>query len=737
MWSYIERILYDNTIEEEYYKKLRQKSSSNSAIIVGLVAAVGGFLYGYDTGLINDILEMHYVYETFPSNGTSFSTHERALITAILSLGTFFGALVAPLISDNYGRKFSIIFASAVVFNVGNVLQLASSTIPFLCVGRCVSGIAVGILSAIVPLYQAEASPKWVRGLVVFTYQWAITWGLLLASAVCQGTRRINNSGSYRIPVGLQFLWALILSSGMLFLPESPRYYVQKDNIQKALNSLSKLRRLPTDDADLIEELVEIKANHDYELSFGKTTMLDCFRNGGGRHKQVLRMFTGIGVQVFQQCSGINFIFYYGVNFFSSTGIHNYYIMSFITYLVNTIFTIPGIILIDIIGRRNLLIYGGIGMSVANYIIAITGVSVAKKETANILSISFACIFIAFFASSWGGCAWAVSSDIYGISIRQKAISLTAATNWLVNFVFAYITPYLIDTGNRTAAIGNKIFFIWGSCNAAGVIFVYFTVYETKGLKLEEIDFMYNNCSSARTSTKFKSRKIFNLDHTYNDLVTTALSPAVSHPDSPDKPPNDGPPGSNSDKTITTSNNNEKLSSNDHNADFVPLYYNLEHKKDEPTLAIHNDMLLPSFSSESGASSLDSTSLPLHTRKYSGSSASTAQNTSKNDYQTYLESLKRDYNTSQLNNENKYTRYSQHNTASSVFPLSNPEISLSSTNSRLMTDKDLRSMNAEYNSLMDRPKDPNSDDQLAGPKMTIIATPFFNQPPSDSDTDED
>lgn len=324
---------------------MRQKSSSNSAFIVGLVAAVGGFMYGYDTGLINDLLEMHYVYTHFPSNHTGFATHERAIVVASLSLGTFFGALVAPLISDNYGRKFSIILSAGIIFNIGNILQISSTEIALLSVGRLVLGFAVGILSAIVPLYQAEASPKWVRGSVVFTYQWAITWGLLIASAVCQGTRKISNSGSYRIPVGIQFLWALILSTGMLYLPESPRYYVQKDNLEKALYSLCKLRRLPEDDECLIEELVEIKANYDYERSFGKTTILDCFRSGGGRHKQGLRMLTGIGVQFFQQCSGINFIFYYGVNFFNSAGVKNYYIMSLITYIVNVVFTVPGIIL--------------------------------------------------------------------------------------------------------------------------------------------------------------------------------------------------------------------------------------------------------------------------------------------------------------------------------------------------------------------------------------------------------
>ena len=107
---------------------------------------------------------------------------------------------------------------------------------------------------------------------------------------------------------------------GMSFLPESPRYYVQQDNLQLALDSLCKLRKLPPDDDDLIEELVDIKANYDYELSYGKTTVLDCFKSGGGRHKQGLRMLTGIGVQFFQQCSGINFIFYYGVNFFHQQG---------------------------------------------------------------------------------------------------------------------------------------------------------------------------------------------------------------------------------------------------------------------------------------------------------------------------------------------------------------------------------------------------------------------------------
>lgn len=703
-------LLYDSTVEEEHYKKMRQKSSSNSAFIVGLVAAVGGFLYGYDTGLINDIMEMTYVKSHIPLNNTNFTVHERALITAILLLGTFVGALVAPLLSDTYGRKFSIILSSSVIFNVGNALQVLATNVALLCAGRAISGLAVGILSAIVPLYQAEASPKWVRGSIVFTYQWAITWGLLIALAVCQGTRKILSSASYRIPIGLQFLWAGTLCVGMLFLPESPRYYVQKNNIQAALRSLSKLRRLPDEDPDLIEELVEIKANYDYEMSFGKTTLLDCFRLGGGRHKQTLRIITGMGVHAFQQCSGINFIFYYGVNFFASTGVHNYYLISFITYLVNVLFTIPGIIFIDIVGRRKLLLFGGAGMSFCNFIIAIIGVTVANQESRSYVSIVFSCCFIACFASTWGGAVWALASDIYGISIRQKAVAITAASNWLVNFTFAYITPYLIDTGQHTAALGNKIFFIWGGCNALGTLFVYFMVYETKGLKLEEVDFMYLNCENSRASTKFKSRTI-----DYSNMVTGPCG-GVATP-----PSNEWALRNLHDKEILNSSSSPGAPE-DHYVSGSDSEIGMTHDRvgTDMTAIPHNNMLAPVLSNTSSESS-DNSLMSTH---------------SVTDYQKYLQNLQKESTlttnrhplTSQTSNSilripgasNKYSM-------TQTTPIGRYNSSQSQTGTSLTNTDSYVSANGLNESI-------GIGLQLNG-NMKIIAAPFFNNPPSDSDSD--
>ncbi|VEU23839.1 DEKNAAC104961 [Brettanomyces naardenensis] len=482
-----------------------KKRSTWMAIFVGLMTAVGGFLFGYDTGVINSILEMPYVKKVFAGSSGVFTAEETSITTAILSIGTFFGALTAPLFSDHIGRRFTIIICTSVIFNVGIILQLIATGLPLLCIGRIVTGYSVGILSAVIPLYQAETSPKWIRGSIISLYQWAITWGFLVSSAVAQGTRLMNSGSCYRIPIGLQMVMSCFLATGMFFLPESPRYYVKCDRLDDAIMSLSTLRRLPPDDDSLIEEMIEIKASHDYELSFGRTTYLDCFRDSPGRVGQRKRMFTGIMLQALQQCSGINFIFYYGVNFFVKTGVTNSYLMSFITYLVNVAFTIPGIWAVEVLGRRTLLLTGALGMTVCNYIIGIVGVE-TNSVIANKIMLAFVCGFIAFFAATWGPVCWVVVGETYSLSIRQKAVSICAATNWLINFVFAYSTPYLIDTGQHTAAMGTRIFFMWGSLNLLGFVISYLMVYETKGLMLEDIDELYRVCKVASKSSYYKTR---------------------------------------------------------------------------------------------------------------------------------------------------------------------------------------------------------------------------------------
>lgn len=481
--------------------KTRKIKSSFMGLYVGLLTSIGGFIYGYDTGVINGLLEMNYVKINFSKNKHDFNAEEIAILTAILSLGTLAGSLFSPLISDKLGRRFCIILALLIIFTIGVILQICASSFGLLLAGRFINGIGVGIISSVVPLYQAEISPKWIRGTVISFYQWAITWGLLVSSAISQGTRKINNPNCFRIPISLQFIWCGFMLVGLFSISESPRFYVMKNKLDDAILSLSRFRRLSINDSELIEELIEIKASYDYEISEGNSGYLDCFKNSPSRNRQLKRMLTGLTLQALQQCSGINFIFYYGVNFFAATHVNDSYLISFITYAVNVAFTIPGILLVDKLGRRKLLIFGSFGMIVSNFIIAIVGTSTMDSSVlVNKIMIAFVCLFIAFFASTWGPVVWILTGELFNLSIRQKAVSISASCNWIVNFVFAFFTPYLIDEGKHTAAIGTKIFFLWGSLNIVGLIVTYFFVYETKGLLLEDVDELYRICSIAYKS---------------------------------------------------------------------------------------------------------------------------------------------------------------------------------------------------------------------------------------------
>jgi len=387
------------------------------AIVIGLFVAFGGVLFGYDTGTISGIIAMRYWKDEFSTgfktkdeNGVlqfDITSSQSSTIVSILSAGTFFGALAAAPLADRLGRRWALI-ASSWVFNFGVILQTAATEIPLFVAGRFFAGFGVGLVSALIPLYQSETAPKWIRGVIVGSYQLAITIGLLLAAVVNNATHKRNDTGSYRIPIAVQFAWALVLITGMLILPETPRYLIKSGKPEKAAKSLSKLRRLPIDHEAIVDELAEIRANHEFELSLGKATYLDCFRGGIGK-----RLMTGCLLQGLQQLTGINFIFYYGTKYFENSGISNPFVITMITSAVNTLSTLPGLWAIDKWGRRPLLFWGAVGMATSQFLVAVLGTTTtgqypngktyAKNLGAQKASIAFVCTYIFFFASTWVG----------------------------------------------------------------------------------------------------------------------------------------------------------------------------------------------------------------------------------------------------------------------------------------------------------------------------------------------
>lgn len=473
----------------------------------------------YDTGTIAGILEMPYWQRTFStgfrdtSGNLDVSPSQSAAIVSILSAGTFFGALSSPFMADTIGRRWAL-FASCWVFNLGVVLQTASTGIPLFLAGRFFAGFGVGLISAMIPLYQSETAPKWIRGFIVGAYQLAITIGLLLAAVVNNSSKDRDDTGSYRIPIAVQFAWSLVLIIGLLFLPETPRFLIKKNRMDKAARALGRLRRLPADHPAVVDELAEIKANHDYEVSIGKASYIDCFRP-----PILKRQFTGMAVQALQQLTGINFIFYYGTKYFQNSGVNNPFVIQMITSSINVVSTLPGIYAIDKWGRRPLLFWGAIGMCVSQFLVAMLGtLTTSQDASGNIIvenvaaqkaGIAFICMFIFFFASTWGPLGWVVCSEIFPLKTRARSLSMTTATNWLFNWAIAYSTPYLTDYGPGYANLQSKIFFIWFGCCFICIAFVWFFIYETKGLTLEEVDELYTEVSKAWKSTHWTPSTTF------------------------------------------------------------------------------------------------------------------------------------------------------------------------------------------------------------------------------------
>ena len=282
---------------------------------------------------------------------------------------------------------------------------------------------------------------------------------------------------SWQIPITLQFIWGLILAVGMILLPESPRWLIKKERDEDAAHALSRLISLPPNHPELRAELEEVRAAYQQEKELGESSYLDCFRATDNKIR--LRTFTGILIQGWQQLTGVNFVFYYGTVFFKNSGISSPFLITIAVNVINVFMTLPGMWGVERFGRRRLLLVGAIGMCICEFMVAIVGVTISTSNIAGQkVLIAFVCIYIAFFASTWGPVAWVITGEIFPLNIRAKAMSLSVASNWLWNFGISYATPYLVNKEPGSAGLEVKVFFIWGSTCAGCFLFTYFCVPE-------------------------------------------------------------------------------------------------------------------------------------------------------------------------------------------------------------------------------------------------------------------
>merc|ERR1711977_642150 len=500
------------------------------AYLMCAFASFGGIFFGYDSGYINGVLGSElFVHKVEGPTADALSSSHQSLVVSILSAGTFFGALIAGDMADMIGRKWTVIFG-CLIYMIGVIIQMitgAGNALAAIVTGRLVAGIGVGFESAIVILYMSEICPRKVRGALVAGYQFCITIGIMLASIVVYATEDRTDTGAYRIPIAIQFAWALILAGGLMTLPDSPRYFVKRGRLEQATIALSKLRGQPRDSEYVQVELSEIVANEEYERAIIPeagwfSSWANCFKGSLWQSKSNLRRtILGTSLQMMQQWTGVNFIFYYSTAFLSSTGaISDPFLTSMIFTIVNVCSTPISFYTVERFGRRPLLIYGALGMLICQFIIAIVGITVGFNKTVvneagetvarNISAVNaqvaFIAIFIFFFASTWGPGAWVLIGEIFPLPIRSRGVGLSTASNWLWNTIIAVITPYMVgeDRGNMRSAI----FFVWSGTCFCCLIYAILLVPETKGLSLEQVDQMLSE-TSPRHSAKWRPTTTF------------------------------------------------------------------------------------------------------------------------------------------------------------------------------------------------------------------------------------
>ncbi|KAH7912110.1 general substrate transporter [Hygrophoropsis aurantiaca] len=453
------------------------------AIMLALLASMGGFIFGYDTGQISDILLMDDFLLRFATCSTpgvastcSFSVVREGLIVSLLSIGTLVGALAGAPTADYLGRRYAM-SVECVVFIIGVIVQISAATVwQQFAVGRFISGLGVGSLSAAVPMVNFSA-----------TYQLFITFGILVAYCISIGTRNVTESGSWRIVVGISILWALILGIGILFMPESPRWLAKHGYPEKAQDSLARTRGIPAHEAAehfiIRREIEEIKSNVEYELKV-KSGWIDCFKP---KNKTLYRTLLGMALQSLQQLTGANYFFYYGATVFQTVGIADPFVIQIILGAVNFFCTFGGMYVMEKFGRRRPLIWGGIWQSAWLFVFASAGTAVDPTGNPAIgkLMIVSACLFIFGYAMTWAPGVWILIGETFPTSTRAKQGALSTAANWTWNFLLAFFTPFI------SSAIHYRYGYVFAACNLTGAIVVYLFLYESSDLSLESVNMMY------------------------------------------------------------------------------------------------------------------------------------------------------------------------------------------------------------------------------------------------------
>jgi sugar porter (SP) family MFS transporter len=474
-------------------------ATNRKVIGLAVAGAFGGFLFGFDSSVINGAVEA--IQGQF---GLSEALTGFAVASALLGAAT--GAYLGGRLADRFGR-IPVMLIGAIVFFASSVGSGLAFGVVDLIIWRVLGGIGIGLASVVAPAYIAEISPRKIRGRLGSLQQLAITIGIfaaLLSDAVFATTA---GGASEEFWFGLEaWRWMFLVSAipaivyGViaLLLPESPRFLVLHGKEAKAREVLLTV----TPNGDIDRELRDMKASIDEDVKAKRTGTL---RGPVFGLKPIV--WVGITLSVFQQFVGINVIFYYSTTLWSAVGFEesSSLAISVATSVTNILVTLVAIALVDRIGRRPILLAGSIGMTVslATMAIAFSQSTSVDGELAltgawGPIALVAANVFVVSFGASWGPVVWVLLGEIFPNTIRAKALGLAAAAQWVANFLITVSFPAM-SAWSLPLTYGMYALFA-----GLSFLFVFTKVPETNGMSLDEANTLLPNKNSAQARTKIR-----------------------------------------------------------------------------------------------------------------------------------------------------------------------------------------------------------------------------------------
>jgi len=471
-------------IDKTVITELKSTDNLGRVLFLSTIAAIGGFLFGFDSGVINGTVGALQLAFGSDDVGTGFNV-------ASMLLGCAVGAFFAGTLADKFGRR-PVMIVTALAFIVSSLASGAAGTSLQFVFARVLGGLAVGAASILAPAYISEIAPPKIRGALTTLMQLMIVVGLFVAFlsnySIAGGAGGASEEfwGGYQAwqwMFWVEIIPASVFFIGLLFIPESPRYLVAAGRVDEARTVLSGL----SNETDANAKILDIQSTLEKDR---KPRLSDIISKHTGKLQPII--WVGLGLTVLQQFTGINVVFYYGATLWQAAGFteENALLQNVISGSVNVLFTFVAIALVDKVGRKPLLLIGALGQAVMLGILALifgnadvtaTGELILSDQMGLYALIS-ANAYIAFFAFTWGPIMWVMLGEMFPNQFRGAALAVCGLIHWSSNFTITMTFPILLGSIGLGLSYG-----IYAAFGLIAFFFVRNFVKETKGRTLEDM----------------------------------------------------------------------------------------------------------------------------------------------------------------------------------------------------------------------------------------------------------